>query len=202
MHTPVLGPLLDASCPGWVPPRGCFRMIVDVSSDESETPGETLPTSDPVELVRSLVIATYHHDRDERKRCSDLLDEQGWDYAVVLLAALKITALERLSSTIERVGTALWIQTAAKDLVSRHSEWMRLVPGQIVAMLRAGLGQHELALIVPKPQRGRLDATLVEFLIEELMDYRGSFTEAFDELLKGALVLSTRRAFIEEYEGR
>ncbi len=185
-----------------MPAVGAVRMIVDVSSDESETIDETTTTADPVELVRDLIIATYHHDRDERKRCSDILDEQGWDSAVVLLAALKITALERLSSAIERVGTALWIQTAAKALVERHSDWMRLVPGQIVAMLRAGLGQHELALIVPKPQRGRLDATLVEFLVEELMDYRGSFNEAFDELLKDALVLATRRAFIEEYEGR
>jgi hypothetical protein len=152
--------------------------------------------------VRGLVIATYNHSRDERKRYSDLLDAEGWDYAVVLLAALKITALERLASTIERVGPTLWLQTAAKELVHRHSEWMRLVPGQIVAMLRAGLGQHELALTVSKPQRGRLDATVVEFLVEELMDYRSSFNEAFDEVLKDALVLTSRRAFIEEYEGR
>jgi hypothetical protein len=177
-------------------------MIVDVSIDDDVPLGDAQSPVDPSDVVRSLVIATYHHDRDERKRCSDVLDADGWGYAVVLLAALKITALERLNSTIERVGTSLWVQTAAKELVHRHSEWMRLVPGQIVAMLRAGMGQHELALIVPKPQRGRLDATVVEFLVEELMDYRGSFNEAFDELLKSALVLTSRRAFIEEYEGR
>ena len=177
-------------------------MVVYVTIDEPEALADETPVSDPVDLVRSLIIATYHHDRGERKRCSDALDAEGWDYAVVLLAALKITALERLASTIERVGMTLWLQTSAKDLVHRHSDWMRLVPGQVIAMLRAGLGQHELALIVPKPQRGRLDATVVEFLIEELMDYRGSFNEAFDELLRDALVLTARRAFIEEYEGR
>jgi hypothetical protein len=154
---------------------------------------------DAADLVRALVIATHLHDRDERARCTELLDACEWSEASLLLAAAKEVAIERHRVAIESEGVEVWLRRTAGELVEQHRDWMRLVPGQVMTMLRSALGKHELALMVKRSVRGRLDATCVQHLLATSLDYRDVFTDELDGVLKEATVTASRPVFAQEF---
>ncbi len=155
--------------------------------------------ADAADLVRALVIATHLHDRDERARCTSLLDACEWGEAALLLAAAKEVAIERHRAAIESEGVEVWLRRTAGELVEQHRDWMRLVPGQVMTMLRSALGKHELALMVKRSVRGRLDATCVQHLLAASLDYRDVFTDELDGVLKEAAVTASRPVFAQEF---
>lgn len=156
--------------------------------------------NDPSEVVRDLVMATYKHDREARVLLAETLDAVEWKDASLLLAAAKQVAVERHRKEIERQGLDSWVQSVAHDAVRRHQDWMRLRHGQIAAMLRSSLGDHDLAFALPADLRGRLDATVLEHLIAMRLDPWDSFAEELGEILSEAERLASMRAFIEEFE--
>lgn len=155
---------------------------------------------DPTETVRELVMATYKHDRDARVLLAEALDADDWKGASLLLAAAKQVAVERHRKEIEKQGLDSWVQSVAHDAVRRHQDWMRLRHGQIAAMLRSALGDHDLAFALPADLRGRLDATVLEHLIAMRLAPWDSFTEELGDVLAEAERLASLRTFIEEFE--
>lgn len=171
----------------------------NTTGDSVDAGLEVEEVEEEIDLVRSLVIATHMHDRAERARCTEVLDEREWSEAALLLAAAKEVALERHRSALESEGTEVWLRRTAVELVEQHRDWMRLVPGQVMTMLRSALGKHELALMVKRSVRGRLDATCVQHLIAMSMDYRDVFNDELDDVLKEAAVVASRPVFAQEF---
>lgn len=165
-------------------------------SDDGSAPEET-----PEELVRALLIGTHHQDRAERKRCTDALDLIEWEGASLLIAAAKTVALSRRETARELKGSALWVQETAKDAAARHAGWLRLQPGQLAGMIRAGLGHHELGTTVSRPVRGRLDSVVLEHLITDSLDYGDDFAEEAGQLLEEAAHSLRRPMVLEELAG-
>ena len=192
--------------------RGVFRMVLVVENSNTAEPtvadegpfdevlADDIDTAaDETELVRELILATYRHDRDARGQCTIELDRLMWGEGALLLAAAKQVLLEREQHAIETAGVESWLKVTAVAITRRHADWMRLVPGQIITMLRSGLGQHELAVMVTRSVRARLDATIVEHLLAAGLGRRDVFVEELDDLLREAGLIASRPVFIHEF---
>jgi len=155
-----------------------------------------------IELIKAMVIGTYKKDKDARKRCGDELDAVEWSHASVILAAAKEVAVLRHKADIDDMGVEAWVAKLSNELVRHHADWMRVQQGQVAAMLRSALGKRQLAFGVPKPTRGRLDATVLQYVIEASLEMRDVFAEELDDVLFDAMILRSRRAFADDFEGQ
>jgi hypothetical protein len=153
---------------------------------------------DQYALVWDILNATYLHDKTMRATCTERLDACGWSEAGILLAAAKKYLVEENGRTIERIGFESWVRETSKKVVRAHADWMRITIGQAAAMLRVGAGQYELLHGLSVPLRGRLDATVVAYLIEDSMSSRGVFLEEVRATLERASSMTRQRAFREE----
>ena len=156
---------------------------------------------DQYSLVWDLLNSTYLHDKALRETCTVRLDACQWSEAGLLLAAAKKYLVEENGRTIERLGFETWVKETSKKVVKSHADWMRITIGQAAAMLRVGAGQYELLHGLSIPLRGRLDATVVAYLIEESMSSRKVFVEEMRFTLERATVTMRQRAFREEILG-
>lgn len=156
---------------------------------------------DQYALVWDLLNSTYLHDKALRESCTVRLDACEWSEAGLLLAAAKKYLVEENGRTIERLGFETWVRETSKKVVKSHADWMRITIGQAAAMLRVGAGQYELLHGLSIPLRGRLDATVVAYLIEESMSSRKVFVEEMRFTLERATVMMRQRAFREEILG-
>ena len=156
---------------------------------------------DQYSLVWDLLNSTYLHDKALRETCTVRLDACQWSEAGLLLAAAKKYLVEENGRAIERLGFETWVKETSKKVVKSHADWMRITIGQAAAMLRVGAGQYELLHGLSIPLRGRLDATVVAYLIEESMSSRKVFVEEMRFTLERATVTMRQRAFREEILG-
>lgn len=161
---------------------------------------DIIPDDAAASLVHELILVTYAHNREGRQEYTEKLDAINWDGANLLLAAAKQVLIERHLKNINAVGREQWIKATAADAVVKHADWLRLRHGQMAAMLRSGLGDHDLAKALPPSLCGRLDATVVAHLLGMLLDPYDSVSQEISELLDEAEVLSRRRAFADEFE--
>lgn len=161
---------------------------------------DIIPDDAAISLVQQLIMVTYAHNREGRQEYTEKLDAIDWEGALLLLAAAKQVLIERHLKTINAVGREQWIKDTAASAVSQHADWLRLRPGQMAAMLRSGLGDHDLAKALPSELCGRLDATVVAHLLGMLLDPYDSVATEVSELLDAAEVLTRRRAFADEFE--
>jgi hypothetical protein len=152
-------------------------------------------------LLRELIISTHRKDKAERRRCTELLDAYDWLGVSVVLAAATQIAVERHKDAINVAGREEWVKLFAAEMAQQHSDWMRVQAGQIAGMLRSTFGNIRLALTVNKPTRCRLQATMVQYLIADSLEFRDVFEDELDEVLEEATTLASRRAFLDEFEG-
>lgn len=153
-----------------------------------------------LDAARRLLNATYTHDRDGRARICEEISAHSWSEVALLLAASKHVLIEKASPLIERQGREDWISETANKILASHADWVRLRRGQMVAMLRAGLGDHQLATTVSAEVSARADSFVVQTLLERKLDRYDNVPEAIDDLLSDAELLTRRRAFMEDFD--
>lgn len=183
----------------------CTYKIVKIVRAEKpeETPEEPayeVPESS-FDRIRELLIATHEKDRGKRGALTAAMDADGWHETSLLLAVAKALVVRRERLAIERTGQDLWIRETAALVCERNSSWMRLQAGQVAGMIRAALGNRDLALTVAAGVRGRLDSNIVECLVADSVDYKSSFEQILDELLDEAAQTVQRKAMAAEFEG-
>lgn len=160
---------------------------------------DILPEDAAATLVHELLLVTYAHNRVGRHENTEKLDAIDWKGATLLLAAAKHVLVARHSKYIQAVGVEAWIKATAADAVVKHADWLRLRPGQVAAMLRSGLGEHDLAKALPAPLCGRLDATVIAHLLSLLLDPYDSVSEEISSLLDQAEVVTRQRVFADDF---
>lgn len=157
--------------------------------------------SDPLEVVRALVMATRARDKESRAERTAGLDITGWVGVSLILAVVKHILVRREKLEMDRVGLELWLSNCAADITESHREWMRLQKSQVVAMLRSGIGDRDLALRVAVERRGRLDSVIVEHLLWASSGRDTLFERELDDVLSEAAAVLSRRALAEAFEG-
>jgi hypothetical protein len=175
---------------------------VEHTPDTSPVLDEQEAVDAQIELLKAMVIATFTKDIGERKRCGEALDALEWSHSIVILAAAKEVAMTRHKADIDDMGVEAWIAKISHELVRHHADWMRLQQGQIAAMMRSALGNRQLVFGVPRPTRGRLDVTVLQYVIESSMELRDVFAHELDDVFVDAMVLRSRRAFADDFEGQ
>lgn len=171
---------------------GCEQENLDACTPAGEVIEDG---DDPELLVRELLLATYRHDSAERQRCVSRLDSIGWTHAALLLAAAKEVTLARFELEMHKRGIDRWIANSVTEIARRHDGWMRIRRGAYAALLRSGLGERQIVMSLPESERGRMDVTIVEYLLALPLKPYDMFTSEVDATLSQAHRLAGRWAF-------